>query len=106
MWSIGNEIYDTHVDENGQYWCRVLMDEVRKYDRKENAQITLASNYLPWENARKCADIVKNVGYNYGENIMMLIIKNIRTGLFMEARLALLSKAEEFIISISAVCSD
>ena len=43
------------------------MDEVRKYDRKENAQITLASNYLPWENARKCADIVKNVGYNYGE---------------------------------------
>ncbi len=67
MWSIGNEIYDTHVDENGQYWCRVLMDEVRKYDRKENAQITLASNYLPWENARKCADIVKNVGYNYGE---------------------------------------
>lgn len=67
MWSIGNEIYDTHVDESGQYWCKVLRDEVKKYDKKENAQVTLASNYLPWENARKCADIVKNVGYNYGE---------------------------------------
>ena len=23
---------------------------------------------MPWENAQKCADIIKNVGYNYGEN--------------------------------------
>ena len=36
--------------------------------RKKNAVVTIASNYMPWENAQKCADIIKNVGYNYGEN--------------------------------------
>ena len=29
--------------------------------------MTIGSNYMPWENAQKCADIVKIVGYNYGE---------------------------------------
>ncbi len=67
MWSIGNEIYDTHINEDGKIWCQTLMEEVRKYDSRKNASVTLASNYLPWENARKCADIVKYVGYNYGE---------------------------------------
>ncbi|MFC5471562.1 glycoside hydrolase family 2 TIM barrel-domain containing protein [Cohnella suwonensis] len=67
MWSIGNEIYDTHADERGQEVTRMLMNEVRKYDPKENATITIGSNYMPWENAQKCADIVKVAGYNYAE---------------------------------------
>ncbi|WP_239616387.1 glycoside hydrolase family 2 TIM barrel-domain containing protein [Cohnella mopanensis] len=67
MWSIGNEIYDTHADERGQEVTRMLMEEVRKYDPKQNAAITIGSNYMPWENAQACADIVKVAGYNYAE---------------------------------------
>ncbi|MER2060628.1 MAG: glycoside hydrolase family 2 TIM barrel-domain containing protein, partial [Niallia sp.] len=67
MWSIGNEIYDTHADERGQEITRMLMEEVHKYDPKQNAWVTIGSNYMPWENAQKCADIVKVAGYNYGE---------------------------------------
>lgn len=67
MWSIGNEIYDTHADERGQVITKQLMDEVLKYDPKGNAKITIGSNFMPWENARKCADIVKFAGYNYAE---------------------------------------
>lgn len=67
MWSIGNEIYDTHADERGQAVTRMLMDEVRKHDPKGNAAVTIGSNYMPWENAQKCADIVKIAGYNYAE---------------------------------------
>lgn len=67
LWSIGNEIYDTHVDEHGQEITRRLIDYVRDHDPKHNAEITIGSNYMPWENARKCADIVKIAGYNYGE---------------------------------------
>ncbi|QYR22526.1 DUF4982 domain-containing protein [Paenibacillus sp. sptzw28] len=67
MWSIGNEIYDTHADARGQEVTTMLMDEVLKYDPKENAKVTIGSNYMPWENARKCADIVKLAGYNYAE---------------------------------------
>ena len=67
LWSIGNEIYDTHADEHGQDITRRLMKAVREHDSKVNALITIGSNYMPWENARKCADIVKVAGYNYGE---------------------------------------
>lgn len=67
MWSIGNEIYDTHADECGQELTKMLMSCVLKYDPKENAKITIGSNYMPWENAQKCADIVKIAGYNYAE---------------------------------------
>ncbi|WP_169082418.1 glycoside hydrolase family 2 TIM barrel-domain containing protein [Paenibacillus sp. PL91] len=67
MWSIGNEIYDTHAGESGQELTKMLMDEVLKYDPKENARVTIGSNYMPWENAQKCADIVKVAGYNYAE---------------------------------------
>lgn len=67
MWSIGNEIYDTHADAHGQEITRELMRCVRVHDPKENVMITIGSNYMPWENARKCADIVKLAGYNYGE---------------------------------------
>lgn len=67
MWSIGNEIYDTHVDKQGQEITKLLMDLVLSFDPKKNAIVTIGSNYMPWENAQKCADIVKVVGYNYAE---------------------------------------
>lgn len=67
LWSIGNEIYDTHADEYGQEITRRLMGFVQEHDPKGNARITIGSNYMPWENAQKCADIVKMAGYNYGE---------------------------------------
>lgn len=67
MWSIGNEISDTHVSEHGQEITRRLMQYVREWDYRSNAPITIGSNYMPWENARKCADIVKLAGYNYAE---------------------------------------
>lgn len=67
LWSIGNEIYDTHVSERGQEITRMLAKETRKHDSAYNAPITIGSNFMPWENARRCADIVKYAGYNYGE---------------------------------------
>lgn len=67
MWSIGNEIYDTHADEHGQEITKYLMDLVKEYDSEENARVTLGSNYMPWENAGKCADLYKLAGYNYSE---------------------------------------
>ncbi|MBR4083871.1 MAG: DUF4982 domain-containing protein [Lachnospiraceae bacterium] len=67
LWSIGNEIYDTHAGEHGQEITRRLIDFVREHDPRGNARITIGSNYMPWENAQKCADIVKMAGYNYSE---------------------------------------
>lgn len=67
MWSIGNEIPDTHADAHGQEITRRLMAYVREWDYRENAPVTIGSNYMPWENAQKCADIVKMAGYNYAE---------------------------------------
>lgn len=67
MFSIGNEIYDTHVDAHGREITVRLRDLVKKYDYRRNAGITIGSNYMPWENAQLCADEVKLAGYNYGE---------------------------------------
>jgi beta-galactosidase len=67
MWSIGNEIYDTHADDHGQELTRRLTDLVYSHDPYHNAWVTLGSNYMPWENTQKCADIVKLAGYNYAE---------------------------------------
>lgn len=67
MWSIGNEIYDTHADEHGLELTKWLMDLVYRHDPYKNAWVTIGSNYMPWENTQKCADIVKLAGYNYGE---------------------------------------
>jgi len=68
MWSIGNEIYDTHADEDGQRITKMLMELVFAHDPNKNAWPTIASNYMPWENAQKCADILKLAGYNYAES--------------------------------------
>ena len=67
MWSIGNEIPDTHADAHGQEITRSLLTAVRKWDYRKVAPVTIGSNYMPWENAQKCADIVKVAGYNYAE---------------------------------------
>jgi Beta-galactosidase/beta-glucuronidase len=67
LWSIGNEIYDIHASERGQELTLCLKNLVEKYDAGRNAAVTFSSNYMPWENAQKCADIVKVVGYNYSE---------------------------------------
>ena len=68
MWSIGNEIYDTHASERGQEVTRNLKELVEAHDPLFNGRATFGSNYMPWEMAQKCADILKVVGYNYAEN--------------------------------------
>lgn len=67
MWSIGNEIYDTHADAHGQEITKRLAAAVRRWDPLENAPISIGSNYMAWEGAQNCADILKTAGYNYGE---------------------------------------
>lgn len=69
MWSIGNEIYDTHADERGLEITRMLRDLVRKHDPKKNAYITIGSNYMRWENAQRCAEELDVAGYNYAESL-------------------------------------
>ncbi|MDE5950897.1 MAG: DUF4982 domain-containing protein, partial [Acetatifactor sp.] len=68
MWSIGNEIYDTHASDHGQEITRRLVGYVREHDPRGNAPCTIGSNYMPWEGGQKCADITKMAGYNYAEN--------------------------------------
>ena len=67
MWSIGNEIHDTHISERGGEVTKLLQKEVRKHDPRCNAFTTIGSNYMQWENGQKCADQVDLAGYNYGE---------------------------------------
>lgn len=69
MWSVGNEIYDTHADERGQETLRWLMGLVAEHDPKRNVPATFGSNFMPWENTQKCADIIKLMGYNYAEKL-------------------------------------
>jgi beta-galactosidase len=68
LWSIGNEIYDTHASERGQEVTLDLKQNVEKHDPLFNGRATIGSNYMPWEMAQKCADILKLAGYNYAEN--------------------------------------
>ncbi|MGN0633246.1 MAG: glycoside hydrolase family 2 TIM barrel-domain containing protein [Oscillospiraceae bacterium] len=68
-WSIGNEIYDTHVSERGQEVTSLLLGLVRENDPRENGYVTIGSNYMQSENAQKCADILKLAGYNYAERL-------------------------------------
>ena len=66
LWSIGNEIHDMFASIRGRMWTRLLTDEVRRHDNR-HAQVTFGSNYMPWEGAQGCADVVKIPGYNYAE---------------------------------------
>ena len=68
MWSVGNEIYDTHGDAvEGGKTLTYLMDLVKKHDPAGHAPLTFCTNYMPWENTQTCADIVKLIGYNYAD---------------------------------------
>ncbi len=72
MWSVGNEIYDTHHSDRGREVAKMLHEEVRKSDPLCNAPTTIGSNYMPWQGAQNCAMEVDIVGYNYGENLYQL----------------------------------
>ena len=69
MWSIGNEIYDMFADVRGTEVTRMLTDQVRSHDPEGHAAVTFGSNYMPWEGAQRCAEIVKIPGYNYAEKL-------------------------------------
>lgn len=69
MWSIGNEIYDTHATAHGVEITKRLFSDVRYHDPKENCYVTIGSNYMQWEGAQNCTDVVKMAGYNYGERL-------------------------------------
>lgn len=69
MWSIGNEIFDTHVDASAVDVTKMLCQYVRRHDPKENAITTIGSNFMPWEGAQNCAEHVQAAGYNYGEKL-------------------------------------
>lgn len=68
MWSIGNEIYDTHVG-NGYEITKKLYSYVVKNDPNRVAPITIASNYMMTDGAQKCATQIDTVGYNYLERL-------------------------------------
>lgn len=68
MWSIGNEIYDTHSG-NGYEITKKLRDFVLHNDPKQNGLITIASNYMMTDGAQNCASEIDTVGYNYLERL-------------------------------------
>lgn len=67
MWSIGNEIHDTHAGPRGLEIAKQLKSYVQMHDPKGNAVVTIGSNYIAWENAQKVAEELTYSGYNYGE---------------------------------------
>ncbi len=69
MWSIGNEIYDTHASSRGEEIIEELKRCVRIDDYRSAHPITLASNYMQWQGAQNCAEHVDVVGYNYAERL-------------------------------------
>ncbi|GFH42681.1 hypothetical protein Hs30E_12320 [Lactococcus hodotermopsidis] len=69
MWSIGNEISDTHNRDDGEATLKRLVTYVKQFDPYQNAVITFGTNYLLWEKTQKAAAILKIVGYNYGETL-------------------------------------
>lgn len=69
MWSIGNEIHDTHESERGLEVAKMLVSEVDRHDKYNNAVRTIGSNYMRWINGQKVADYLKIAGYNYSEDL-------------------------------------
>lgn len=67
MWSIGNEIYDTHASDHGYEIAEMLKDYVYEYDFKKNAHATIASNYIEWDKAQRIGKMLGLSGYNYTE---------------------------------------
>ncbi len=69
MWSIGNEIYDTHASHHGVEITEELKRCVRMDDYNVKFPITIGSNYMQWEGAQNCAEHIDTVGYNYTERL-------------------------------------
>ncbi len=69
MWSIGNEIYDTHGRKDGFETTVYLKKLTQNLDYMNNAAITFGSNYLGWKPTQKAANELDLIGYNYGENL-------------------------------------
>lgn len=69
MWSIGNEIYDTHASPRGVELTIELKNLTYKHDYKKMYPVTIGSNYMQWEGAQNCAEHLGTVGYNYTERI-------------------------------------
>ena len=70
MWSIGNEIFDTHADaEGGLASTKLLLNAVLENDPERNAYATFGSNFLEGEPTQRCADEILLVGYNYTERL-------------------------------------
>jgi len=68
MWSIGNEISDTHQGR-GYEITGQLASYVALHDPKKNAFTTIGSNYIEWEGAQRCATLLDASGYNYAERL-------------------------------------
>lgn len=68
MWSIGNEIYDTHMGK-GLEISKRLYNCVLKNDPAHLTPITIASNYMMTDGAQECAKLIDTVGYNYLERL-------------------------------------
>lgn len=69
MWSIGNEIYDTHASPRGVEITKELSRCIHIDDYKHTIPVTIGSNYMRWEPAKKCAEELDIIGYNYTEDI-------------------------------------
>lgn len=69
MWSIGNEIYDTHASPKGVEIAVMLRDLVLQYDYYNNASVTIGSNFMQWQGAQNVADKLTLAGYNYAERL-------------------------------------
>lgn len=69
MWSIGNEIYDTHASAHGVELTDELTRCVRIDDYNSLHPITIGSNYMQWEGAQNCGEHIDAVGYNYAERL-------------------------------------
>lgn len=67
MWSIGNEIPDTVESAHGQEITAYLLKEVKRHDPKKHAPVTIASNYMKWDHAIACTELLELAGYNYSE---------------------------------------
>ena len=69
MWSIGNEIYDTHASPRGTEITKELARCVHIDDYKNAHPVTIGSNYMRWKQAQKGAKYLDVIGYNYTEDI-------------------------------------
>ena len=70
MWSIGNEIWIIHADSWIARSPVASLAVVRKWGLPEGGTGDDRFHYMPWENAQKCADIVKVAGHNYAGKIL------------------------------------